>query len=117
VPRTALAEPLRITSQAATDGVVLLAVAGDVDIATAPQLRTSVLGSIHAPRRPDRVELDLAETTFFDAVGVRVLLDGLREAAESEVRFAVRNPSGVVAQVLVVAGVADILQVIAAPPA
>lgn len=107
-----VAEPLRVTAHPASDGVLRLAVVGDVDMATAPQLRTAVLAVIDSAGRTDLVELDLAETTFLDAVGVRVLLDGHRAAAASQVRFAVRNPRGVVAQILAMTGLTDTLDVL-----
>jgi anti-anti-sigma regulatory factor len=61
VAGTALFAPLRITAQPAMNGVVRLVVSGDVDLATAPQLRTTVLASIHSAQRPEEVELVLQD--------------------------------------------------------
>lgn len=114
---TTLSEPLRIVSQPSGNGVVRLAVAGDVDLATAPQLRTTLLATIDSAEPAHGVELDLADTTFLDAVGVRVLLDGHQAAARSQVRFTLRNPNAMVVQILSITGVDRILQVIAPSPA
>ncbi|QSB15560.1 STAS domain-containing protein [Natronosporangium hydrolyticum] len=107
-----IAEPLRITVQPTAGGAVRLAVFGVVDLATAPQLRTTVLAHIHAPRRPTGVELDLEAATFMDAVGVRALLDGHRAAAQSRLAYTIHNPRGMVAHILTLSGVTEVLSIV-----
>ena len=58
-------------------GHVLVTMAGEIDIATAPQLRGR-LGPLAAGGRP--VIVDLTEVTFIDAAGLRVLAGAARQA-------------------------------------
>ncbi|HEY8216899.1 MAG TPA: STAS domain-containing protein [Acidimicrobiia bacterium] len=60
-------------------GEWVVAVAGEIDVATSPELRQAidrVLGSA------DRVTIDLAATTFIDSSGLGVLVAALKQAKE-----------------------------------
>lgn len=58
---------------------VVIAVAGELDIATAPLLRNAITRSLG--RRCTQVSLDLRELTFVDAAGVQALARAQAEAA------------------------------------
>lgn len=72
------------------DGEVRLAVAGELDIASAPELleRIEQLELSH----PHTLALDLAEVTFMDVSGMRVLLEVAQRAKSRKARFVIRNP-------------------------
>jgi anti-sigma B factor antagonist len=57
-----------------------LAVSGEVDIATAPQLRTALADAIG--RSPRGVELDLRDCSFIDSTGLQVIVRGAVALAE-----------------------------------
>lgn len=59
-------------------GVAMVHVRGEVDLATAPQLRRRVREELKGGRR---VVLDLEEVTFIDCRGVMRLIELRREAA------------------------------------
>jgi anti-anti-sigma factor len=59
---------------------VQVAVAGDVDLATAPAMVGTVLEQI---RHPKRVTLDLSQVTFIDSSGVHPLLGLAATASHS----------------------------------
>jgi anti-sigma B factor antagonist len=61
------------------DGRVVVAPAGEVDIATAPALERE-LDALLA-RRPGAVVVDLRGVTFLDSTGVRVLLGATLKAS------------------------------------
>jgi anti-sigma B factor antagonist len=67
---------------------LVLRVSGEVDHMTAGMLTNSVT----AATAVDRVVLDLSGVTFFDAAGVRVLIE-LREQAEGLVEVAETSPA------------------------
>jgi anti-sigma B factor antagonist len=70
----------------------LLRVAGEVDLATAPEL-AEALDTALKPHGQS-VVLDLAEVDFIDTSGVRALLDGRRLATERGTELAVIAPPG-----------------------
>ncbi len=78
----------------------MLAVQGDVDLATAPQLATAL-----ASRGPD-VQLDLSECTFIDSSGITVLIEAKIGSVPGLV---VVRPSPPVARVLALCGVTPLL--------
>jgi anti-sigma B factor antagonist len=68
-----MAESLMITTTIDDDGHVILAVAGEVDLATAPQLAQCLTAIT------DRdVRVDLSAVTFLDSSGVSALVAGSR---------------------------------------
>jgi anti-sigma B factor antagonist len=72
------------------DGEVRLAVAGELDIASAPDL----LARIEQVElsTPHTLALDLAEVTFMDVSGMRVLLEVAQRTKSRKARFVIRNP-------------------------
>lgn len=72
-----MAEPMLITVTGGSDGPTVVAVHGDVDIATADQLREQLL--LAFARHPDIV-LDLSQAMFFDVSGLRALSAVHRQA-------------------------------------
>jgi anti-sigma B factor antagonist len=84
-----------------------VAVTGEIDLATAPQLREAVetAFSFGAPE----VLVDLAGTTFMDSSGLHVLIDAARRAAEQGRTLTIDCPPGNVRRVIDLAGVAELL--------
>jgi anti-sigma B factor antagonist len=81
---------------------IVLAASGEVDIATAPELREAV-DAVLASGALD-VWLDVSAVTFMDSTGVRALLD-TRDALSGTGRtFAVICPPGPVRRVIQIAG-------------
>lgn len=78
LPGTDPDQLLDVSVHLADPGASVLAVSGEVDMATAPTLRDG----IDATLRPsvDTAVVDLSEVTFLASAGLTVLLDGLRAA-------------------------------------
>ena len=57
---------------------LVVAVSGEIDIASAPKLREELLSALH--RHGARLALDLGGVTFMDCAGVNVLLAARRHA-------------------------------------
>ncbi len=97
--------PFRIESSV-TDGVHRLRVAGEIDLATAPELARQLdrAGAVAA------VEVDLAEVTFMDGCGLRVLLAArARSNGEGRPGLALVGASRPVRRLFDLAGFADCL--------
>jgi anti-sigma B factor antagonist len=87
-------------------GVRILAVAGELDIATAPEL-CARLDASRTVRRP-RMLVDLTDVDFCDSTGLRALLGAASEVRAHGGRFAiVCAPTGGVARLLDVVGASE----------
>lgn len=94
---------LQIRQPAGGDGQAVVAAVGQVDLATAPQLAEALAAAHgHGVRQ---IVVDLAGVDFLDSVGVRVLVEAAREAAQRQVSMSVRGAQGWVARVLEITGV------------
>jgi anti-sigma B factor antagonist len=81
----------------------VLAVAGELDLGSAPALRETFLRLLGDPAVPD-VAIDLGGVTFLDSSGLAVLLMAARRWTAEERRLVVRNPSDVVMRVVDLTG-------------
>ena len=75
------------------DRSVVLALRGEVDYASAPDLRAVISAAAVREPRSARIVLDLSGVTFIDRVGVGTLVVGSRICAQLGVDLAVSNPS------------------------
>ena len=73
-------------------GTALLAVSGDADLHSAPELRESLRDAID--EGSTTIVLDLSETTFVDSTALGVLLGGMKRLREQEgrIRLVVPRP-------------------------
>ena len=87
-------------------GVRVIAVAGELDIATAPDL-CARLDASRSTRRP-RLLVDLTAVDFCDSTGLRALLGAASEVRAHGGRFAiVCPPTGEVARLLEIVGAGE----------
>ncbi len=95
-------------------GVKVIAVAGELDIATAPTL-CARLDATRSGRRP-RLLVDLSAVDFCDSTGLRALLGAASEVRAHGGRFAVVcPPSGDVARLLEIVGAGEWMGIHADP--
>jgi anti-anti-sigma factor len=99
--------PLSISTQV-EGATVRLGVAGEVDLATGPQLRDAIAASLGSDHHGELV-VDLGGVTFLDCAGVNALLAGRQLAAGRGIGYRVRNAHGMVHTVLQVTGVLAVL--------
>jgi anti-sigma B factor antagonist len=85
----------------------LVAVAGELDLASAPEL-AGVLRGLDAAG--ELVTLDLRDLTFIDVAGVRALQDARRIAREAGRRLQILGPSRVASSVFELTGTLDLLR-------
>lgn len=88
----ASATDFRITEHTPRTGVRLLAVRGEADLHTAPELRERVGSAIDEGAQA--IVLDLTETTFLDSMSLGVLLGAMKRmrAREGALRLVVSRP-------------------------
>ncbi len=88
------------------DALMVVAVAGDVDLDTASLLRLTLTQAID---RHPRVCCDLSEVGFFGAAGANMLLEAHRHAVNAGHDFGVRGAHGIIDRVLQIVGLDDVL--------
>jgi anti-sigma B factor antagonist len=95
-------------------GVHVLAVSGELDIATAPEL-CARLDASRTVRRP-RMLVDLTDVDFCDSTALRALLGAASEVRAHGGRFAiVCTPAGGVARLLDIVGASEWMAIHADP--
>ena len=97
---------LRITQERDGDGTVLR-LAGELDLATADQLRAR-LADAAAVRR---VVVDLAGLDFLDVAGLNTLLEANRNLAAHGGRLLLRRPRPMVLRMLGLLGLDDAVEI------
>ena len=70
----------------------MIAVAGELDILTAPRFGAFINELVH--RRSDELVIDLTDTYFIDSAGLQVLLSAQRRVARAGRGLAVICPEG-----------------------
>lgn len=88
----------------------VLAIAGEVDLATVPELEQAIKGVLE--EGTSNLVLDLSETTFMDSTGLRVLIMADREFKEGDRSLAILVKPGPISRLLDVSGMHELLRVI-----
>jgi anti-anti-sigma factor len=97
-----------VRAETARDGVVVVWVAGEVDLTVSAALERTLLdASIGTGVRS--VVVDLGGLRFLDSSGVHALVKGYQASRDAGRPYTVRGAHGVVARVLHITGVADAL--------
>jgi anti-sigma B factor antagonist len=93
------------------DGKLVVAVRGELDLATAPQLEAALLPSL---REGGSAVLDLRGLDFMDSTGVRVIVAAHHAGQESGGHLALvrTEPEGPVGRVLEISGLDAVLDVV-----
>ncbi len=92
---------------ARTPAAQVLRAIGELDIATAPILRTAVAEALAA--RPARVVLDLSHVRFLGSAGLAALLDAVQRGERLGVVVCVSAASRAVHRILQLTGMAELL--------
>ncbi len=98
---------LRISKDGAGP-VVRLRVNGELDLDTAGQLADVVREAVTGPGF-ERLEVDLGEVSFLDSSGLRVLVNGLKNAQTRGGTFATVNVPPNIRRTMDITGLADVL--------
>jgi anti-sigma B factor antagonist len=102
-------EVFEIAESKAGDSSSVLAIKGEIDVSTAPELRDRLLAV--AQTGGETVIVDLSEVTFLDSTALGVLVSGLKRfrAEGGDLRLVVTGRS--VAKVLEITGLVDVFSI------
>lgn len=98
-------------SQAARDGIPVLAVRGEIDVSTAPELRERLLEI--AENGQPVVVVDLSDVSFVDSTALGVLVSGVKRfrSTGGDLRLVVTQPH--ISKVLEITGLNDVFAIYA----
>jgi anti-anti-sigma factor len=88
----------------------VLALRGDLDPATAPQLEEAIAAAAEADA-VERIVLDLAGLSFLDSSGLRTFVTARESLAGDGILLALRRPTANVVRLLDVTGLGEIIDV------
>lgn len=89
------------------DGVVVIAVAGELDMATAPQLQAHISEMLEQGR--NRLVFDLSEVSFCDSTGLSVFVRAKNSCDGAGGAVALAAPQRGVLRILEVSGLVEVL--------
>jgi anti-anti-sigma factor len=89
-------------------GTRRVAVAGDIDLATAPALRSTLMAALDGPPpAPALLQVDLSGVGFLDSTGVGALVGVRNHAAGKDCRVQLTGLQPAVRRILAVTGLLD----------
>jgi anti-sigma B factor antagonist len=100
--------PFRV-SVSRSDGRVLIAVDGELDLATAPELRDVLVALPEEGAR--EVTLDLTGLEFIDSTGLSVLVMAFTRERAAGGSLVIRNPSQSVTRILEITGLVSVFTI------
>ena len=100
--------PFRVRVRASTERTAVLALRGEVDLATVPELRKALSVSVKVGVR--HLILDCADLAFLDATGLGALVAAANDLAARGGMLVVRNPSSPVFIAISASGLAHLLE-------
>lgn len=82
------------TTQQEKDGAIIIKLAGDLDLAAAPEFRSGLEDVVN---RPDvTLVLDVEDLTYIDSTGIGIIVSVVKVRDELNAPFIVRNiPAGI----------------------
>jgi anti-sigma B factor antagonist len=108
--RLEMQSPFALSERLVQDGRGLIAVKGELDLFTAPDLRTKINDSIDAGVR--ELIVDLSETAFLDSTALGVLLGALKRLRSFEGQLVIVDGRDNITRTFRVAGVDQILTIV-----
>ncbi|MEA2304400.1 MAG: anti-sigma factor antagonist [Solirubrobacteraceae bacterium] len=101
-----------LTEDQASAGAHVIAVAGEVDIFTAPELKRAIAAAIDGGAR--RLVVDLTETRFLDSTALGVLIGAVKRLRPLEGRLVIVNTEPSTAKTFEITGLDQIFTIVAA---
>jgi anti-sigma B factor antagonist len=98
-------EPLGLAVEQ-RDGIAVVRAVGEIDVATAPQLR-AFLAEVISTDRAASLSVDLDQVPFLDSTGIGVLISAHHRLAEGGGKLTLRHPCEAVARTLGIVGLDD----------
>ncbi|WP_268644894.1 STAS domain-containing protein [Nocardiopsis sp. EMB25] len=99
---------LKISSRS-QDDLAVVTVGGEIDLYTAPQLRSGLLEALEGGAR--RLVIDMSRTEFCDSTGISVLLSAMKRSRDKGGDLELVAPKAAVVKVLEVTGLDEVFTI------
>ena len=100
---------LSIETGTTENGIVTVELAGEVDYATAPQIRETITNALEGGGVA-AIRVDVAKVTVLDSTGIGTIVVAYRIAREMGVELAVVNPNRFITRLFTVVGAEELLE-------
>jgi anti-anti-sigma factor len=104
-----VAEPALLVEVTREGDGALVRIEGEVEFATAPRLRATLLDLAQEAAVP--VVLDLAEVSFLDSAGISLLIQAKKRLANAGSDLVLRAPQPNIRRVLEISGVTELFRI------
>jgi len=104
-----MAPDFALTEENIDDERHVVAVRGEIDLFTAPDLKTTLLGAIDAGR--SRIVVDLSETTFLDSTALGVLIGAVKRLRARDGALTIVNTDANIAKTFEITGLDQIFAI------
>lgn len=98
-----------LSQEALDDERHIVAVRGEIDLFTAPELKSALADAIEEGRL--RIVVDLSETTFLDSTALGVLIGAVKRLRTREGRLTIVNTDDNIAKTFEITGLDQIFQI------
>jgi anti-sigma B factor antagonist len=89
--------------------VVAVAVAGEIDLFTAPELKAALTDAVDSGQT--RIVVDLSDTTFLDSTALGVLIGAVKRLRSSEGALSIVNRNATIAKTFEITGLDQIFTI------
>lgn len=100
---------LSIETRTTADGGTVLTLDGEVDYATAPQIRENITQVLRS-NNVTYIKVDVAKVTVLDSTGIGTLVVAYRIARDMNVPVMVTNPTKFITRLFAVVGAQELLE-------
>lgn len=100
---------LSIETRTTKDGGIVLTLDGEVDYATAPQIRETIT-QVLREKKATSIKVDVAKVTVLDSTGIGTLVVAYRIAKDVQVPVMVTNPTKFITRLFAVVGAQELLE-------
>jgi anti-sigma B factor antagonist len=104
-----IAEPLLVVEVTRVGGGAVVRIEGEVEFATAPRLRATLLDLAQEGVSP--VVVDLAAVSFLDSAGISLLIQAKKRLANANADLVLRSPQQNIRRVLEISGVTEFFRI------
>ena len=77
---------MQIAARISADGVIILDISGDIDLANSPAMRKTLLGEIKE-KHSSKIFLNLKNVRYIDSSGIASLVEGLKASRDNGARM------------------------------
>jgi anti-sigma B factor antagonist len=104
-----MAPEFALTEDSLDDERHVIAIAGEIDLFTAPEMKAALLGAIDSGKT--RIVVDLSQTTFLDSTALGVLIGAIKRLRSRDGALTIVNTESTIAKTFEITGLDQIFTI------